>query len=273
MVLTEEINQKEVELVKLIKSYEKVLVAFSGGVDSTYLLSVAFEALGENCKAVFARGPVISAREEKEAQNLIQDFSFPVQVIDFNALQLEEFRNNPPDRCYHCKKKLFEAFLKMGLLGHYKVIEGTNASDINEYRPGRMALQELGIHSPLLKVGLTKPEIRLLSQKRNLPTWDKPSMPCLATRVPHGEQITLELLQKIGKAEAVLHANDFPECRVRAHGEIARIEIPLDDFVRIAEVRSTIVAALSDLGFKFITLDLQGLRSGSLNPTQQEELA
>lgn len=267
MELTEESYQKEAQLIKLIKSYGKVLVAFSGGVDSTYLLSVAIEALGNNCKAVFARGSMISSHEEEDAQRLIKLLNLPVQVVDFDVLELEEFLNNPPDRCYYCKKKLFKTFLEISRqLGQYKVIEGTNASDVHEYRPGRLALQELGIQSPLLEAGLTKAEIRLLSKKRDLPTWQKPSMPCLATRVPYGERISPELLQRIARAEAILYENGYPECRVRVHGDIARIEIPAEELTGFVRARSEIVEAVSALGFRFVTLDLQGLRSGSLNP-------
>lgn len=270
-ILQDEVYEKEAQLIKRIKSFNKVLVAFSGGVDSTYLLAVAHQALGQNCKAVFARGPMISSQEEKEALALVEHYNFPLEVIDIDVLAIEEFRENLPNRCYFCKKKLFELFLELNQrLNNSMIIEGTNASDAQDYRPGRIALQELGIISPLLEVGLTKADIRVLSGRRNLPTWNKPSMACLASRVPYGDSITAELLQRIAQAEAILHQKGFIECRVRVHGDIARIEIPKDDFLKFIQEGSEITIPFLTLGFRFVTLDLSGLRSGSLNPIQQE---
>ena len=266
-IFLEEANKKEAQLIKRLKSFNKVLVAFSGGVDSTYLLSVALESLEENCKAIFARGAMISFQEEKEVLAMVQHYDFPVEVIDIDILDLEGFRENTPDRCYYCKKKLFETFQDYSeRSGYSTVIEGTNVSDTNDYRPGRIALQELGIISPLLDVGLTKAEIRILSERRNLPTWNKPSMACLASRVPFGDTITAELLTRIAHAEAILHQKGYVECRVRVHKDIARIEIPIDNFSTFLQHRKEVTASMLKLGFRFVTLDLMGLRSGSLNP-------
>jgi len=265
--------EKEAQLIKRLKSFNKLLVAFSGGVDSTYLLAVARETLAENCKAVFARGPMISAQEEKEVLTMVQQFEFPVEVMDLDVLDILGFRENPPNRCYFCKKELFQTFLDYGEgLGYPSLIEGTNASDTNDYRPGRTALQELGVISPLLEVGLTKSEIRLLSKRRNLPTWNKPSMACLASRIPFGDPITAELLKQVANAESILHSKGFEECRVRVHNDIARIEIPIDSIPIFLQHREEVTDSMLALGFRYVTLDLLGLRSGSLNPIQQEDI-
>lgn len=272
-VTLEEAHQKELRLIDRIKSLNKVLVAFSGGVDSTYLLSIAQEVLNTNCKAVFARGAMISSQDEEETLALVRQFEFPVAVIDFDILSLKEFVENPKDRCYFCKRKIFETFQNFGeQFGYSNIIEGTNASDTDDFRPGRIALQELSIISPLLEVGLTKPEIRALSQRRSLPTWNKPSMACLASRVPYGDRITENLLQRIARAEAILHQKGYLEYRVRVHGDIARIEIPVMDFPKFLQEQSEITTPLLKLGFRYVTLDLMGLRTGSLNPIQSEDL-
>lgn len=260
--------RKEDHLVRYLQGLGKVLVAFSGGVDSTYLMSVAQQAAGENALAVFARGAMISAQENEEAVSLANSLKIPLKIIDLDILTLDEFVNNSVDRCYHCKKAIFGRFQELKAKEGYIILDGSNLSDEGDFRPGRKALAELGVKSPLREVGLTKEEIRFLSKRRGLPTWNKPSMACLASRIPYGEKITADLLKRINQAEEVLQSRGFGERRVRIHGEIARIEIPPVEFARFMEYRSEIVSMLLELGFSYVTLDLQGIRSGSLNPVQ-----
>lgn len=269
--ISAETYKKEELLIRRLESFGKVLVAFSGGVDSAYLLAVARGTLGEECRAVFVRGDMVSSREEKEALALGERYACTLAVLDSDVLAIEEFRANVPERCYYCKKKIFETILAYNWkTGRAAVVEGTNASDATDYRPGRKALQELGIASPLWEVGLTKAEIRQLSKDRLLPTWDKPAMACLATRIPFGDPISAELLQRIDRAEDILWRKGYVECRVRVHRDVALIEIPEADFPAFLGQQAEITEAMLKLGFRFITLDLKGLRSGSLNPVERE---
>lgn len=257
---------KEKKLIKILKSLGKVAVAYSGGVDSTYLMTVAKETLGENSLALFVKGAMLAAAEEKDAQEFAAGLDFAFRVLEFDIFAENGFVENSPQRCYYCKRALFSLLKsKADMLG-YHIVDGSNISDLGDFRPGLLALRELGVASPMLTAGLAKDEIRLLANRRGLPNWNKPAQACLASRVPFGDRITPEILIKVAAAEQVLTLLGFTERRVRFHGNITRIEIPSAQFALLLEHREEIVKELNKLGLRYITLDLEGIRSGSLNP-------
>ena len=245
-----------------------IAVAFSGGVDSTFLLAAAREALGDRVLALTARAPFIAPRESAEALDFCAERGIRQLFVDEDMAAIPHFAENPPDRCYHCKKALFTALGAMAAAeGITALAEGSNVDDQGDYRPGLRALAELGVLSPLKAAGLTKAEIRLLSREMGLATWDKPSFACLASRFPYGETITLEKLRMVDAAEQLLLDRGFPQMRVRLHGTLARIEVLPQDIGRLAAepMRSEVAAALKEMGFSYVTLDLAGFRSGSMN--------
>ena len=246
-------------------------VAFSAGVDSTFLLRVAHEELGERCVAVTARSRSFPAREIDEAAAFCRAEGIRHVILDSNELDVPGFTENPPDRCYHCKKALFGKMLAFACEnGLAAVLEGSNRDDDGDYRPGRRAIRELGVRSPLHEAGFTKADIRALSREMGLPTADKPSFACLASRFPYGERITAEGLARVGHAEDWLRAAfpDLGQLRVRCHGgTVARIEVAPADIPRLAARAADISAALAAIGFAYVSLDLQGYRTGSLNET------
>jgi uncharacterized protein len=246
-------------------------VAFSAGVDSTFLLHVAHGVLGDRVVAVTARSRSFPAREIDEAAAFCRAEGVRHVILDSEELDVPGFADNPPDRCYHCKKALFgklTAFAREN--GLAAVLEGSNRDDDGDYRPGRRAIRELGILSPLHDVGLSKAEIRALSREMDLPTAEKPSFACLASRFPYGERITAEGLDRVGRAEDWLRAA-FPglgQLRVRCHGgTVARIEVAPADIPRLAVRAAEIASALAAFGFAWVSLDLRGYRTGSLNET------
>ena len=244
------------------------VVAFSSGVDSTFLLRVAHEELGDRVVAATARSHSFPNRELDEATAFCRAEGVRHVVIDSEELDIPGFAENPPDRCYHCKRELFSKLLAFARdNGLAAVLEGSNIDDDGDYRPGRRAIRELGIVSPLHEAGLTKNEIRALSRKMGLPTSDKPSFACLASRFPYGERITVRGLERVEKAEQwLLDAGwGLTQLRVRSHGDLARIEVPPADIPRLAARASEIAAAFKDLGFAYVTLDLLGYRTGSMN--------
>ena len=266
--MTDKLHKKENALLKRLRGYGRVAVAFSGGVDSTCLLTAAQEALGDKVLAVTARAAAFPRREIAEAEAFCKDRGIEQIIVDIDQLAIPGFAGNPPDRCYHCKKALFTAMLAAaGKQGYIRLAEGTNADDTSDYRPGLRALEEMHIDSPLKEAGLTKEDIRVLSRERGLATADKPSLACLATRIAYGEEITTDKLRRIDSAEQQLRDLGFGQVRVRLHGDIARVEVDPEeiDWILQKPVRERVVTALRELGFLYITLDLGGYHSGSMN--------
>jgi uncharacterized protein len=256
------------QLKKTLREMGTVLIAYSGGVDSSFLAVTAHEVLGQNSLAVFASSPVAPPMEKEAAESLAHQFGLRFRIIESNEMANPDFVANPPERCYYCKRELFSELKPIALAEGLKwVADGTNADDLSDYRPGRKASAEAGIRSPLLEVGLTKAEIRQLSRAQGLPTWDRPASPCMASRIPYGIPVTAETLNKIARGENYLHSLGLRQVRLRHHGDIARIELDQPDMAKIikTDIRQGIIEHFKALGYKYVTLDLTGYRTGSLN--------
>ncbi len=262
------IEEKLDYLKKTLRDMGTVLVAYSGGVDSTFLAVTAHEVLGKNSLAVFAASPVAPPMEKEEAEALAHNTGLRFKIIESSEMSNPDFVANPPERCYYCKRELFSELKPIAQAeGLTWIADGTNADDLSDFRPGRKASAEAGIRSPLLEAGLTKAEIRQLSHTQGLPTWDRLASPCLASRIPYGIPVTAETLNKIARGEQYLHSLGLRQLRLRHHGDIARIELDPGDMDKIIkpEIRQDIVKHLKALGYKYVTLDLTGYRIGSLN--------
>ena len=257
----------------IIGDYKRVIVAFSGGVDSLYLLKLAVETLGkENILAVTAKSPLSTVGEAENARHLSNNLGVGHMIVELDELSEPKIANNPIDRCYHCKRFRYEQLMRLKDEGGYDaILDGSNFSDLGDYRPGMRACEELGIVSPLKLAGFTKDEIRQQLKTLGIPQWDTPSRACLASRIPYGDRLTRDKLARVDNAEQFLMSLGFKNLRVRLHGDIARIELPKKDMHLIFEKNLTEVISeeLRKYGCKFVTLDLEGLRSGSLNPDKE----
>ncbi|HWP96098.1 MAG TPA: ATP-dependent sacrificial sulfur transferase LarE [Syntrophomonadaceae bacterium] len=262
------IEQKLAQLEKKIASLGTLAVAFSGGVDSTFLLAVAVKVLGDRVMAVTALSSSYTDREARQSVELANLLMARHMSLPLEQLEIPGFADNPKDRCYLCKKQLFKKIIDLaGQNGIKFVADGSNADDLVDYRPGLKALKELGVISPLIEAGLRKNEIRALSRQMDLPTWDKPAAACLFSRFAYGENLTREKLDRVDTAEQYLLNLGFKQVRVRMHGELARIEVSPDERHKLLEGNrmDEVSLCLKNLGFQYVTLDLQGYRTGSMN--------
>lgn len=264
------VTDKYEDLKRILKEMGSVLVGYSGGVDSTFLMKVAADVLGDSAVAVIATSEAYPTSETESAKELASNLGIRLISIRTDELHNPDFTRNAPDRCYHCKKELFRRLQEIAdSEGIRWIAHGANIDDLGDYRPGQTAAQEMNARAPLQEAGLTKSEIRELSQRLGIPTWDKPSLACLSSRIPYGMRISSEALSRIDKAEAFLRLLGFRQLRVRHHDTIARIEVEIGDLPKLLEAREKITKQFKELGYVYVTVDLDGYRTGSMNAVLQ----
>ncbi len=269
MIQLDRHDESKLESARLtLRELESVLIAYSGGVDSSLLLKLALAELGDNAVAVLASSPAYPESEQEEARNLAARLGARLVEVSTNEVELEAYRRNNPDRCFHCKEELFETLEPIRRdLGLKHIVYGATADDAGDHRPGHGSAVRRGVRFPLLEAGMGKSEIRAAARRLGLPNWNKASFACLSSRIPHGTEVTVEALRQIEAAEAAIKALGVKQVRVRHHGDVARIEVEPEEIACLLENREQVVDALRAAGYKFVSLDLEGYASGSLNRT------
>lgn len=262
------LSQKLEKLKQIFAQMDRALIAYSGGIDSTLVAKIAFDMLGDRALAITAESPSLLPEDLEDARIQAAEIGIPHEIIQTHEMENPNYTANPVNRCYFCKSELHDTLKPLALQrGYPYVVDGVNADDLKDYRPGIQAAKERGARSPLAEVGVTKMEVRELSQQLGLPWWDKPAQPCLSSRFPYGEEITVAKLQRVGRSELYLRKLGWKNLRVRSEGDTARIELlpeQIKEFVSTTDLPA-LVAALQDFGFIYVTLDLEGYRSGKLN--------